>query len=172
MGCCSGVMQHPHGCWFSRESRQPSWTSGECLNQWIGEPTFRRVRAGFPGSASASTALPACSGRAYTGSMETSSSGVTSRLPAVVLALLVVCAGGAWYLFRASIAAAGPAPAPAHAAASEASTALPAAAAASVVERSEAPATTPTAAVPSEDAPVDAAAPAPEAAAVVHGRVV
>jgi len=104
--------------------------------------------------------------------METSSPGVASRLPAVVLALLVVCAGGAWYLFRASIAAAGPAPAPAHAAASEASTALPAAAAASVVERSEAPATTPTAAVPREDAPVDAAAPAPEAAAVVHGRVV
>lgn len=104
--------------------------------------------------------------------MVTSPSGVASRVPAIVLALLVVCAGGAWYVFRASNAEAGPAPAPAPAAAAEARTGLPAAPAATAVERSEAPAATPTAAVPRADAAAAPAVPAPEAAVAVHGRVV
>ncbi|HZN37613.1 MAG TPA: carboxypeptidase-like regulatory domain-containing protein [Planctomycetota bacterium] len=106
--------------------------------------------------------------------MVTSPPGVASRVPAIVLALLVVCAGGAWYVFRASYAEASPAPAPAAAAelTTEPRTGLPDAAATSVVDRSEAPAATPTVAVPRADAGVAPTAPAPEAAAVVHGRVV
>ena len=101
--------------------------------------------------------------------MVTSPSGVASRVTALVLALLVACAGGAWYVFRASNAEAGPAPLPT--AAAEQRTGSSAAPATTVVERTEAPAATPAAAAPRADATEAPAAPA-EAAAVVHGRVV
>ena len=106
--------------------------------------------------------------------METSTSRDASRLPAIVLALLLVCAGGAWYVFRASNAETGPAPAAAGAAerTGEPRRGLPDAPATSLVERSEAPAATPAVAVPRADTGEAPAAPAPEAAAMVHGKVV
>jgi hypothetical protein len=104
--------------------------------------------------------------------METSPQGVANRLPAIVLALLVVCAGAACYFFRVCLAATAPVPAAAPATAAVPRTGLSTAPAATEVERSAAPAATPPVATPPEDAAETPAAAEPEAAVVVHGRVV